>query len=166
MERLINTLIAGGVLAFVLFGVAVAGPLEDGQAAYLRGDYAAVLAYWGPLAEQGDARAQGTLGWMYDTGQGVAQDFVQAAVWYRKAAEQGYATAQFSLGEMYADGRGVPQDAIMAHLWFNLAASRAMAADFATRDQALRNRDELAAKMTPAQIAEAQRMAREWKPMK
>jgi hypothetical protein len=70
--------------------------------------------------------------------------------------------AQYNLGEMYGVGLGVPQDYAQAHMWFNLAASRAEYA--ATRDTAAKDRDELAAKMTPDQIAEAQRMAREWVP--
>ncbi len=61
---------------------------------------------------------------------------------------------------MYAEGKGVLQDYVTAHMWFNLSASRATEAE--GRDSAAKNRDELAAKMTPDQIAEAQRMAREW----
>jgi uncharacterized protein len=150
---------------------------------------ATAAAWCSKAADQGDADAQNILGSVYADGEGVPQDYVQAAAWYRKAAEQGHAAAQSNLGEMYETGRGVPQDVIMAHMWFNLAASRAMTAmdylirdqasqamamDFVTRDQALRrvmegswlNRDEathrrdgLAAEMTPAEIAEAQRMA-------
>ena len=61
---------------------------------------------------------------------------------------------------MYTEGKGVPQDYALAHMWFNLSASRATEAEY--RDSAAKSRDELAAKMTPDQIAEAQRMAREW----
>ena len=94
----------------------------------------------------------------------AAQDYAQAVAWYRKAADQGYAFAQNSLGDMYADGHGVPQDYVLARMWFNLAASRATTAWL--RPAAVKSRDDVAAKMTPAQIAEAQRMAREWKPTK
>jgi uncharacterized protein len=77
--------------------------------------------------------------------------------WFRKAADQGNALAQLSLGGMYANGRGVPQDYILAHMWYNLTAAQG--------DQdAIKNRDLIAGNMTPAQIAEAQRLAREWKP--
>ena len=79
-----------------------------------------------------------------------------------KAAEQGNADAQFNLGVMYRDGHGVTQDYTRAHMWFNLATSRAT--HTATRDQVAKNRDRAAAMMTPDQIAEAQRMASEWKP--
>ena len=77
--------------------------------------------------------------------------------WYRKAAEQGHAKAQLNLGIMYFTGRGVPQDYVQAHMWFNLSAAQGDA-------DATKNRDIVAAKMTPAQIAEAQKLAREWKP--
>ncbi len=65
---------------------------------------------------------------------------------------------------MYYKGRGVPQDYVQAHMWLNLAASRFPQGT--DRDMAVKIRDILAAKMTPAQIAEAQRLAREWKPKK
>ncbi len=77
---------------------------------------------------------------------------------------QGYAFAQFALGSMYEKGQGVPQDYVQAHTWYNLAASRSPPGT--DRDNAVKNRDIVAAKMTPAQIAEAQRLAREWKPKK
>jgi uncharacterized protein len=112
-------------------------------------------------AEQGDAEAQYSLGLMYDNSKGVPKDDAQAAIWYRKAAEQGDANAQVALGEMYASGEGVPQDYGQAHMWFNLAAADNLLHEFAGA-----KRDEVAAKMTPDQIAEAQRMAREWKPTK
>ena len=58
----------------------------------------------------------------------------------------------------------MPQDFVQAHKWWNLAASRFDASEKEYRDQAVRNRDLVAARMTPAQIAEAQKLAREWKP--
>jgi TPR repeat protein len=77
--------------------------------------------------------------------------------WYRKSAEQGVPIGQLALGAMYADGKGVPQDYVLAHMWFNLAAASG-------NENAVKGRDMVAAKMTPAQIAEAQKLAREWKP--
>ena len=94
---------------------------------------------------------------------GVDRNNAQANAWFRKAADQGFAYAQFDLGVAYEDGGlGVPQDYALAHMWFSLASSPATNADL--RQMAVQNRDQVAAKMTPAQIAEAQRMAREWKP--
>ena len=115
-------------------------------------------------AEQGDAQAQNNLGFMYAEGQGVPQDDAEAVKWYRLAAKQGDARAQFSLGVMYADGRGVPQDYVQAYMWFDLAAARFSALEAEGRDQAMKNRDLAASKMTPAQIAEAQKLARAWTP--
>ena len=99
---------------------------------------------------------------MYDNGEGVPQDDAKAVKWYRKAAEQGNADAQFFLGFMYDAGRGVPQDDAQAHMWYNLAASRFPPGE--NLDRAVKIRDLLAKMMTPAQIAEAQKLAREWKP--
>ena len=119
-------------------------------------------AYWyRQAAEQGDAYAQYALGFMYAEGQGVSQDHAEAVRWYRRAAEQDHAHAQLMLGDLYDDGRGVPQDYIQAHKWFNLTASRGSSS---VREVAVQFREEVASKMTPAQIAEAQRLAREWKP--
>src|SRR5512141_2926323 len=124
------------------------------------------LKWYRRAADQGHEGSQSNLGVMYENGQGVLQDYVEAARWYRRAAEQGEATAQANLADMYAFGRGVPQDYVLAHMWFNLAASRYPASEIDARKKAIHNRDLVASKMTPAQIAEAQRLAREWKPKK
>ena len=81
-----------------------AGPFEDAAAAF--GD-ATAFRLMRPLVEQGDAEAQYNLGFMYEHGQGVPQDYAAARRWYRKAAGQGYAGAQYSLGGMYHFGEGV-----------------------------------------------------------
>ncbi len=112
------------------------------------------------LAEQGIAETQFYLGLMYEKGLGVPQDYAEAVRWYRKAAEQGHAKAQRTLARMHS--RGVTQDHVQAHMWFNLAAAGSPPGEF--RDKAAKNRDTVAELMTPAQIAEAQRRAREWKP--
>jgi len=91
----------------------------------------------------------------------VPQDHIKAANLCRKAAEQGYAPAQSSLGVLYFRGEGVPQDYVQAHMWFNLAASRLPSGE--KRDSAVKNRAITASVMTPEQIAEAQRLAREWR---
>jgi TPR repeat protein len=75
-----------------------------------------------------------------------------------------FGEAMADLGEMYRDGQGAPQDFVRAYMWFNLVVSGASGASI--RDQAVRDRNELAAKMTPAQIAEAQRLASGWAPKK
>ncbi len=116
-----------------------------------------------PLADQGDADAQTTLGIMYQAGHGVPQDYAQAVEWFRLAADQGNAWAQIMLGIMYQAGDGVPQDYVEAHKWFNLSAAWASDDDKDVRDGAVNKRDILATMMTPAQVAKAQRMSREWR---
>ncbi len=113
-------------------------------------------------AEQGDAISQYLLALYYELGMSVPPNDKEAFRWYRAAAEQGFSPAQRWLGFMYAEGRGVPQDYIQAQMWYSLAA--ASGGKVEDRELAAKNRDEIAAKMTSEQIAEAQRLAREWKP--
>ena len=108
---------------------------------------------------RGDAEAQFNLGVRYGSGVGVSQDDAEAVRWYRLAADQGIARAQLFLGFMYEDGEGVPQDDVQAHMWFNLAASRLTGE---LREMAVQDRDKVAGRMDPTQIAEAQRLASEW----
>ena len=77
--------------------------------------------------------------------------------WNRKAAERGDAPAQGLLGVQYGSGEGVPQDYVIAHMWFNLAAAQGL-------KEGVTGREWVAALMTSTQIAEAQKLAREWKP--
>ena len=122
-------------------------------------DYRQAAAWYRKATDQGDANAQHSLGLAYELGQGVPQDYAQAAAWYRKAAEQGNTGAQINLGVMYRNGRGVPQDYVEAHKWYNLGASRVSAENQKIFAEA---RDAVAQLMTPQQLAEAQRLAREW----
>jgi tetratricopeptide (TPR) repeat protein/CHAT domain-containing protein len=78
-------------------------------------------------AERGDADAQYNLGVMYYLGKEVAQNYVEAAKWFRQAAEQGYAQAQYNLGIMYANGKGVIQNDTSATKWFRKAAEQGYA---------------------------------------
>ncbi len=106
-----------------------------------------------------------TFGVLYANGQGVPQDYAEAVKWYRKAAEQGVTEAQYNLGHIYSRGvfaspsgsfsLSVSQDIVQAYMWFSLAASQGLSV-------AKLGRDDTANQMTPDQIAEAQRMAREW----
>ena len=126
-------------------------------------DFKEAVRWYRLAADQGDVGAQYILGEMYDpffsaVSSGVQRDAKEAARWYRLAADQGDATAQFMLGMKYSNGLGVPQDYILAHMWFNLAGASGQ------KPAAITNRDNIALKMTPEQIAEAHRLAREWKP--
>ena len=80
------------------------------------------MQWYTRAAEQGYAEAQYNLGYMYEQGRGVAQDYTQAVDWYRKAAEQNEAAAQYSLGLMYEQGTGVPRNLTEASRWYQLAA--------------------------------------------
>jgi TPR repeat protein len=124
-------------------------------------DLAEAVRWYRKAADQGLANAQYNLGYIYAGGQGVPQDYAEAMRWYRKAADQGESRAQYSLGALYAGGHGVPQDYVYAHMWFNLAASRANGDD---EKQYSAARDSLAARMTPQEIADAHKLAREWQP--
>ena len=75
-------------------------------------------------AKQGDVKVQFNLGFMYNDGQGVPQDYKQATYWFKKSAEQGYAYAQFCLGFMYYHGQGVPQDYKQAIHWYTKSAEQ------------------------------------------
>ncbi len=125
-------------------------------------DYAEAVKWYRKAAEQGVADAQFNIGVKYDNGEGVPQDYAEAVKWYRKAAIQGQLKAQINLGFMYHYGQGVPQNYVQAHKWYSLAASRLPSGE--DHDLAVKNRDTVAPKMTAAQIAEAQRLARDWKP--
>jgi len=226
---MVRGLLVGVVLAVGTASPATAGPLDDGAAAFERGDYATALLLLRSLAENGEAAAQRMLGTMYHDGKGVPRDSVEAArwfqkaassgddqaqfslglayyygdgvaedateavqwleraaeqgrvaaqtmlgtiyasgrfaghdnveaaKWYRRAARQRDAAAQFALGRLYYDGDGVPQDFLLAHVWISLAISSAD--DIFTRPTMGAIREGLVAKMTPDQVAEAQRLA-------
>ena len=115
------TLVAG---ALALGIRPAAADWNSGQAAYERGDIAAALEAWRPLAEAGDARAQAALGSLYIHGQGVAVDHAEALRWTRRAAKQGDVTGQFNMGTVYAGGLGVERDYATAAEWFARAAEQ------------------------------------------
>ena len=178
------------ILFCLTSSVSWSADFDKGLAAAQKGDFATALREWTPLAEQGDARAQYNLGSMHENGQGVLQDYKTAVKWYRLAAEQGYvlaqynlgqmfrrgqgvlqnyktavkwyrlsaeqgnASAQYNLGVMYGNGNGVIQDNIYAHMWFNISASNG-------NKDAVKNRDLVEKRMTPADISTAQKLARQ-----
>jgi TPR repeat protein len=109
--------------ALFLAGTARAD-LEKGMAAVERQDWAAALAQFQPLAEQGDPSAQVNLGNLYFKGLGVEQDYSAALRWYLKAARQGSAMAQDKLGTIHFYGLGVREDHAAALTWFRSAAEQ------------------------------------------
>ena len=117
-------------------------------------DDKAAVQWFTRAAEQGNAVAQNNLGAMYANGEGVAEDDETAVQWYRRAAEQGDAAAQYNLGKMYANGTGIVKDHVYAHMWASVAAAGG------SEDPASQ-RAFFEQKMTPSQIAKAQKLARE-----
>lgn len=114
--------------------------------------------HWFALAaEQGLPKAQHALARMYWSGTGTTQDHEKYIKWLKLAADNGHPVAMNQLAAAYAEGMGVPQDYVVAHMWANLATARGETSGL---------RDALFEGMTDEQIAEAQRMAREWKQAK
>src|SRR5215469_1269834 len=180
------------IVCFTISACAESKPAVD-PSMNMRAEYEATAKELRKAAEGGDASAQNNLGLLYYEGKGVPQDYRQAKQWFEEGAKQGYAGAQTNLGTLYLHGEGAPQsdqmalfwlsqaaeqgdalafaklgsmytkgqgvlqDYIQAHMWYNLSAAHG-------EKRSAETRDALAQKMTPAQIAEAQRLAREWKP--
>jgi TPR repeat protein len=138
---------------------AAADPLARANAAYAKGDYVLVVNLLAPLAFRGNAQAQALLGFMFEHGYGAPQVYDSASAFYGEAAMRGNPFGQAMFGLMYDKGHGVPQDFVLAYKWLNLAAARAKKRE---RDYFLRLRDAVASKMSPAQIAEGQRLAMAW----
>jgi len=113
-------------------------------------------------AEKGDPEAQFNLAKNYEAGRGgLKKDYAEARRWYLRAAEQGDPFAQASLALLFRFGKGVAQDYVEAYKWFYLAASHTTGSD---QESILELRDSTAARMTAEQVAEAARLARDWKP--
>lgn len=140
------------VLILTLVLPAYADDFQDGNDAYLKGDYKTAFEKFKPLAEE-RAKAQFVLGVMYSGGKRVTRDGKEAVKWYKRSAKQGL--AQLILGLMYESGRGATKDYIQAHMWFNLAGANG-------QEDGREARERVEKRMTPDQIAEAKRLAREW----
>ena len=125
-------------------------------------DAAKAVEWYQKAAAQGELGAQFYLGGMYFSGKGVPKDAAKAVEWWQKAAAQGFAQSQVSLGLMYDQGEGVlPLDKVLAYAWINLGASRGK--DSLVSGLEAEFRGKLERRMTPAEIAEAQRLSSAWK---
>ena len=146
-------------LAMGLALPAWAGDAEDcnHSAALLKTEPVKAVAACSHLAEQGDAVAQFKLGEMYAKGEGLPEDDAEAMKWWRKAADRGNLDAQHNLAVSYFTGDDVPQDYVQAYLWWSLAAAHGDV-------DAGKDRDNVAGKMTPAQIEQAKALVAAWKP--
>ena len=126
-------------------------------------DAADGLRWLRKAAHSGLASAEYQLAARYQFGIDLPQDYARAAAWYRKAADRGFAAAQFRLGILYMNGLGVARNPIAAHMWLNLAIAQLPPGPL--RDAAAKLREDLALKMSAAQVAQAQLLAREWRPV-
>jgi uncharacterized protein len=116
-------------------------------------------------AAKGNATSQRHVAVAYERGQGVQADPTLARDWYLKAAARGDALAQFAVGKRLATGEGMPQDYVQAYKWLTLATTGAPAGyEKAARDEAVALKTQIAAKMTPLQISDANKLVREWMP--
>ena len=139
--------------------------MRQAAGAYERKDMATAVRIWKVWAAKGEAEAQTLLGAMYWSGEGVPRNLNEAARLYLAAAQQGYARAQNNIGFMLGFGEGVPpRDDIEAYKWIKLAIDRYTAKNQDRLDQARKDLATLSARMNPAQIAEAERRVRTWKP--
>ena len=120
-------------------------------------DYTQAIEWYKRAVEQGHVLANYRLGQMYEEGLGGALDYVQAAEWYLRAAEQGLWLAQLKLGTVYYQGRSVPQDYVQAYKWAYIA-EKAHPGEYHHEIRP----GIVASRMTPEQLAEAQRLVREW----
>lgn len=135
-------------------GQVVAGS-ESGEAAFYAGDYKTALKIFNAQAEGGNYGALYFLGEMHREGLGVSQSFAKAAEFYLKAAKGNHPYPQLRLGEMHRDGKGVAQDHKAAYMWFDLASSYG-------EQKGATERDRIAEKLSPAEINEAKKTAKDW----
>jgi TPR repeat protein len=153
--RMNRLLILSILLLTLLAGTpAFSADFRNCEREYKNKNYHTAIRLCRPFAEQGNPLAQHKMGMMYDHGRGIPPDTKTAVKWHRLAAEQGNTDAQNNLGGMYATGQGVIQDYVRSHMWWSIAATSGSKG-------ASKNRDKVAGMMTPAQIAEAQKLARE-----
>nr|WP_249155383.1 tetratricopeptide repeat protein [Bradyrhizobium japonicum] len=143
--------------------IASADSVSPGPATFHRGDHARAVRKLSPSAERGNARALGRLGFRYEHGFGVPQNYDAAADLYFRGAEQGDPFAQAMLGLMYDKGHGVPQDFVLAYKWLNLAAALAAGRQ---REAYLRLRDAVASKLSRDEIDAGQQFALGWVPVR
>lgn len=134
--------------------------------AYERKDAGTAIPIWRKYAAEGNAEAQTLLAAMYWSGDGVPRDHREAARLYLSAAQKGYARAQNDIGFMYGFGEGIPpHDDVQAYKWLSLAIERYTVKNQERKDQAIKDRATLAARMTKAQFADAERQVRDFKPI-
>ncbi len=184
-------LVSFSILSLILASPCLGADYAKGKAAYNSADYETALAEWLPLAESGNVDAQFGIGQMNANGFGVAMNDAEALRWFSLAAEQGHADAMQNIAIMHANGWGLPQSDAEAFKWYGLAAENGVTAAqvalarmlsdgyWEVQDKVLAyqwlniaaelgngsasaKRDDLGAKMSAAEISEADRMTGVW----
>jgi TPR repeat protein len=117
--------------------------------------YPDAVHWYRMAAMQGYREGRYKLCELSERGQGLPQDYQEALRWCGLAAEQGHGRAMFIIGRLYHTAHGVPHDLVRAHMWYNLATANGY-------DDGKKWRDRIADEMSPGQVAEAQKLAREW----
>ena len=151
-KKLYESAAAGGV-PYAMFNLGIM--YFDGKG--VDRSYVLAMKWHKQAAEKGYAQAQYAMGTMYEQGQGVKKDIVEAVKWYTMAADQGIGPAQSNLGVIYTTGGvNLPADPQKAYYWFSLASKE----DASATSRAAR----IKAKLTPEQLAQADKMIKDWKP--
>jgi uncharacterized protein len=139
--------------------------MKKAAGAYEQKDMATAVRIWKAWAGKGNAEARTLLGAMYWSGEGVPRDHKEAARLYMLAANQGYARAQNDIGFMLGFGEGIPpRDDVEAYKWLTLGIKGYTAKNQDRLDQARKDLAALAKRMSPAQISEAERRVKAFKP--
>jgi TPR repeat protein len=179
------------LILFIIYSAQIQADYDSANVALKAGDYEIAFNEFQSLAEAGNAEAQNKLGMMYQRGIGIPQDPAEALKWYRKAADDGYTFAQYNLGSMYQKGICIQQDTPEALKWYRMAAEQGVmeaqynlgimyfSGDGIPKDviqayawidvsvmggdeRAKNSRDLIESEMSPEQIEEAQKLAKEY----
>jgi TPR repeat protein len=166
MKMLVAALAALLLASCPLAAQTLEADMKEAAGAYERKDMARAARIWKAWAGKGNAEARTLLGAMYWSGEGLARDHKEAARLYLLAANQGYARAQNDIGFMLGFGEGIPpRDDIEAYKWLSLAVAGYTDRNQDRLEQARKDLATLAKRMTPAQITEAERRIRAFKPV-
>lgn len=166
MKLVVSAIAALLVASFPLAAQTLEADMKKAAGAYEQKDMATAVRIWKVWADKGNAEARTLLGAMYWSGEGVPRDHKEAARLYLQAANQDYARAQNDIGFMLGFGEGVPpRDDIEAYKWLTLAIRGYTARNQDRLDQARKDLVTLAQRMSPAQISEAERRIRAFKPV-
>ena len=169
---MLTRLVIGFIAAFLISGSNICAAAEWGKesielfnkglAADQAHDYVSAVQWLQKSSELGYPQAQIFLGLLFTKGDGLPKNAAEGTKWLRRAADEGDNAAQFYLAMQYVKGESVPQDNVLAHMWLNLAALhgqetpwRSNGSVAAFQKSAGTQRDALAEKMTPAEIAGA-----------